>query len=59
MTKEKFRKIYANLPVPERSQIIALVDGKSYSWDRAFDEIEKGTKLGEKILKKIEDLGII
>ena len=59
MTKEKFLKIYANLPEPEREQIIAVVDGKTYSWNVAYDEISNNTLLGKKILKKMEDLGLI
>lgn len=59
MSKEKFLKVYANLPVPEREQIIAIVDGKTYSWNRAYNEISNDTKLGSKILKRIEDLKIL
>lgn len=59
MTKEKFLKIYANLPEPERVQIIAVVDGKTYSWNVAYNEISNNTLLGKKILKKMEDLGLI
>ena len=59
MSKEKFFKAYANLPEPEREQIIAVVDNKTYSWNVAYDEISHDTELGKKILKKIEDLGIL
>lgn len=59
MSKEKFLKVYANLPEPEREQIIAVVDNKTYSWNVAYAEISNNTELGQKILKKIEDLGLI
>lgn len=59
MSKEKFLKVYSNLPEPERKQIIAIIDDKTYTWDRAYDEINNNTELGKKILKKIEDLGIL
>lgn len=59
MSKEKFFKVYANLPEPERYQIIAIVDGKTYSWNTAYNEISGDTPLGNKILKKIEALEII
>ena len=59
MAKEKFLKVYANLPEPEREQIIAVVDNKTYSWNVAYAEISNNTELGRKILKKIEDLGLI
>jgi len=59
MSKEKFLKVYANLPELERYQIIAIVDKKSYSWNVAHTEISENTELGKKILKKIEELGIL
>ncbi len=59
MSKEKFLKAYANLPEPERSQVIVVIDDKTYSWDRAFNEISNDTQLGKKMLKKIEALGIL
>ena len=59
MSKEKFLKTYANLPVTERTQIIAILDEVPYSWDVAYSEIFNDTKLGKKILKKIESLNII
>ncbi len=59
MSKEKFLKAYANLPEPEREQVIAVIDDKTYSWNVAYEEISNDTKLGEKILKKIKALGLI
>lgn len=59
MNKEKFLKAYANLPVPERRQIIAIIDNKPYSWDVAYNEISNDTELGRKILKKLEQLKIL
>jgi len=59
MSKERFLKIYANLPEPEREQIIAIVDDKTYSWNIAYYEISDNTELGRNILKKMEWLGIL
>ncbi len=59
MTREIFFKIYANLPEPERFQVIAVVEGKTYSWNAAYQEIENNTSLGKKIIKKLEALGIL
>lgn len=58
MNRERFLKIYANLPEPERYQIIAIVNDKTYSWNVAFQEISNNTELGKKILQKIEVLGL-
>lgn len=57
--REKFLKAYANLPEMERSQIIAIVDNRTYSWDRAYDEISQDTKLGKKMVEKLVEVGIL
>ncbi len=59
MSKEKFFRVYSNLPEPEREQIIAIVDNKTYSWNIAFNEISNDTDLGKKILRKMELLSVI
>ncbi len=55
----KFVRVYANLPVPERSQVVAVIDDKPYSWDVAYAEISNETVLGNKILKKMKLVGIL
>ncbi|MFA5169771.1 MAG: hypothetical protein WC386_02775 [Candidatus Paceibacterota bacterium] len=58
--KEKFLKIYANLPMAVREEIIVtLDDGKTMSWNSAFFEIENDTSLSDIILEKLEKLQII
>lgn len=57
--RESFLKAYANLPEPEREQIIAVLDNKSYSWNVAKIEIEHNTTLGKQILKKMEEIGLL
>lgn len=59
MSKEKFLKAYANLPPPEREQVIVIIDNEPYSWNTACNEIENNTELGKKILKKLEALEIL
>ena len=59
MSKEKFLKVFANLPEPEREQVIAIIDNKTYSWNIAYNEISNGTELGKKILKKLEALELL
>ena len=58
-SKSTFLKAYSNLPEDERNQIIVIIDGRSYTWNRAYDEIQQNTELGKKILIKLERLGII
>ena len=59
MSKEKFLKVFANLPEPEREQVIAIIDNKTYSWNVAFNEISNDTELGKEILKKLENMGLL
>ena len=61
MTKGKadFLKVYANLPIDLRKEIILIIDDEPITWNVAYAEIEKNTKLGKKILKKMIDLELI
>ena len=59
MTKDRFLKVYANLPETERSQVIVIIDDKPYSWNVAYIEISSDTQLGKKIVKKMESMGIL
>jgi len=60
MLKERFLKIYANLPINLRDEIIlVLIDRGPITWNVAYLETKKDTKLSEEILKRLEELGII
>ena len=58
--KEKFLKVYANLPMNLRNDIILVINGKGpITWNVAYIEIQNNTKLGEIIFKKLVQLKII
>ena len=57
--REKFLKVYANIPEGLRKDIIIIVDGKTYNWNTSYFEIKESTKLGEKILKELGELKIL
>ena len=58
--KEKFLKIYANLPLGVRQEIIVVLDdGRPLSWNAAFIEVGADTPLSHTILEKLEKLEII
>lgn len=60
MLRERFLKIYANLPLNLRDEIIlVLPDRGSISWDIAYLEVKQNTKLSEKILTMLNELNII
>jgi len=57
--RERFYKIYSNLPLNLRDEIVVIIENEPYSWKVAKLEIDEQTKLGEKILEKLEKLEII
>lgn len=60
LKKERFLKVYANLPINLRDDIILVLDDKGpITWNVAYIEINNDTKLGEKIFKKLVQLKII
>ena len=63
MTKDltqTFLKIYANLPLGVRKEIILVLDDRGpITWDVAFVEVQANTPLSKMILEKLERLNII
>lgn len=60
MKKEKFLKVYANLPINLRDDIVLVLKDKGpLTWNVAYVEINNDTKLGEIIFKKLVQLKII
>ena len=61
MGKEKFFKVYANLPVNVREEVILVLPeaGGPITWNVAYLEVNGETVLGEKILSKLLELKII
>ncbi|MEK7528241.1 MAG: hypothetical protein AAB592_00555 [Patescibacteria group bacterium] len=57
--KERFLKIYANVPLGVRKEIILTLDDQPISWDVAFIEVNSDTEKSKIILEKLEKLGII
>jgi hypothetical protein len=60
MDEGKFLKVYANLPISLRNEIVLVLPEKGpLTWNVAYIEVENKTKLGELILQKLDDLKII
>jgi len=57
--REKFLRAYPSVPEALRNEIIAVIDGKTYNWDSAYFEVNNSTKLAEKILNTLKEIGII
>lgn len=59
-TKEQFLKIYANLPLGVRKEIILVLDNYGpITWDVAYIEVTNDTALSKIILTKLQELEII
>ncbi len=60
MDKARFLKVYANLSINLREEIILALPGTGpITWNAAYSEIDNNTKLGEKIFEKLLELKII
>lgn len=57
--KEDFFKVYSNIPLEERKNVIVVIDNQPISWSLAFQEIKNETESGAKILKILRELDII
>jgi len=57
--KAKFFKIYANLPLHFRTEIIAVVEGNPFTWNSAKLEVENDSEFGSLILDKLVKMEII
>ncbi len=56
----RFKKIFSNLPEKFRNDdVIVVVEGKPYTWNAAYLEVENRSMLGRKILKSLKSLGIL
>jgi hypothetical protein len=60
MDKSKFLKIYANIPLGLRNEIVVVLDDIGpITWNTAYVEISNETAIGVKILKRLEELELI
>lgn len=57
--KEKFLKIYANIPLGLRSEIICVLEDRPITWDVAFVEIDQDTPKSKIILEKLDKLKLV
>ena len=60
LPKEKFFRVYANLPIGLRDQVvIVLPEIGPLSWNAAYAEVSNSTKIGDTIVEKLIELKII
>lgn len=57
--KEKFLKVYANLPLGIREEIILLLEDKPITWNAAYLEVNNDTRNSQEILRKLEEFKML
>jgi len=49
-----------NIPEKIREEdIVVVVDDKPFTWNSAVIEVKNGSAIGKKILKNLEDMGLL
>ena len=58
--KPRFYKVFSNLPLNLREEIILVIHGKGpITWQVAYLEVDNDTELGKIILEKLAELEFI
>lgn len=59
--REQFLKVYANVPLSMRDEIILLLgdEKKPLTWDVAYLEVREKTEASKEILQKLKELDLI
>ena len=57
--REIFLKIYADIPLILRKEIILILDKEPLTWNVAYVEVFNKTPKSEQILKKLREMKII
>jgi len=57
--RERFLKIYANLPLGARKEIIVVLEKEPMTWSAVYVEVYSKTAKGEKILEKLKEMNFI
>ena len=57
--REQFLKVYADLPIGVRTEIILTLENKPITWNVAYLEVVNNTPLSKEILEKLAKLEII
>ncbi len=59
MDISRFLRVYSNLPQRLKDQIVIVIDDEPMTWNAVYLELKEETKLGRRILKKLEEMGLI
>lgn len=54
-----FQKVYANLPLGARTEIVAVIDGVPMTWNAIYIEVQQETEKSKQILSFLEKIGVL
>lgn len=57
--RERFLKIYSDVPLGLRKEIILVSDEEPLTWNAVYVEVFNNTEMSRKMLKRLEALKII
>lgn len=57
--KERFYKVYNNLPLNLREEVILVINNEPITWKVVRLEVDQDTQLAQTILEKLSALNII
>jgi hypothetical protein len=57
--KERFYKVYNNLPLNLRDEVVLVIQNEPVTWKVARLEVDQDTELSRTILEKLAALGVI
>lgn len=55
----RFLKVYSNIPLNLRDEIILVFEEKPITWNVAYFEVNNKTESGDKILEQLDELNLI
>ena len=59
VNSDRFFRVYDNIPINTRKELIVIIDDKPITWDIAYKEIKNESSLGYKIFNKLVKLKFI
>lgn len=57
--RTQFKKVFANLPIGLRRDIILVFDGQPVTWNVIWIEVNGPTEIGDKMLLQLKELDLI
>lgn len=57
--KAKFLKVFANVPLPLREEIIVMIEDKPLSWNTVYAEFKMDTVNVKEIITRLKLIGVL